>query len=135
MNYLFNLNPGSECKYYIPLIILAALLIGGSLAFSFLYKQKKKTDFAFKRLFKKVASRFTLFGVILVVLLAVRYENIPYFSMRVLLFALLLLIAYFIFHYVRIYLTVYPKEKQNVEFRREQSKKTKKTNPYLPNKK
>lgn len=131
-NYLFNPNPGTAFSYYIPLIILASLLIVGSILFSYYYKKKKKTNFAFKRLFKKLSNRLLLIGILFFVLIALRYENIPYFSMRILLYVLLFFLLYIIYKYIKVYTVVYPKEKANVESKKKLVKKEE--NRYLPNK-
>ena len=132
-SYLFKSNPGTEFSYYIPLITLAIVLILGSIIFSQYYKRKKKTDFAFKRLFKKLSSRMLLFGILFLVLIAFRYENIPYFSMRFLLYLTALIFLYFIYRYLKIYIVKYPKEKENSQAKQHTVKKEE--NKYLPNKK
>ena len=131
--YLFNSNPGTAFKYYVPMLILASLLVVGSIAFSAYYKKRKKVDFAFKRLFKSLSNRLMLFGIFLFILIAVRYENIPYFSMRIWLYILLLVLLYFVYRYLKIYKVKYPKEKINADAKKHQVKKEE--NKYLPNKK
>lgn len=131
-NYLFSANPGVNFRYYVPLIILVALLIGGSIALSVIYKKKRKDDFAFKRLFKKTSNRLLLFGILFLFLVLVRYENIPYFSMRIWLYLSLLLLAYFLYRTLRVYRVDYPREKHNAAPKITTHKEEKQ---YLPNKK
>lgn len=133
LKYFFNTTPGSEFSFYIPLIILAGILIIGSIVFSMVYSKKKKTDFAFKRLFKKLSSRFITIGIILLVLIALRYENIPYFSMRIWLYLLFLVFLYIIYKYIKTLKVDYPREKENVKTLI--SKSSKETPRYLPSKK
>lgn len=133
LSYFFNTAPGSEFRYYIPLLILAGVLIIGSVVFSVIYSKKKKTDFAFKRLFKKLSGRFILIGILLLLLIALRYENIPYFSMRFFMYLLLLFFAYSIYQYIKIAKVDYPREKENVK--NLIAKSSKETPRYLPNKK
>ena len=133
MNYLFNSVPGTEFRYYIPLLILATLLILGAMVFSQIYKRRKKFDFAFKRLFKNLSNRLIIIGILLLILVAVRYEQIPYFSMRLWLYAVLLFLLYTFYRYIKIYLKDYPKEKLNVKKKTHFAKKEE--NKYLPNKK
>ncbi len=132
-SYFFTSNPGTEFSYYIPVVVVAVALILGSILFSQYYKRKKKTDFAFKRLFKSLSSRMLLFGVLFLVLIAFRYENIPYFSMRVLLYLTALLFLYFVYRYIKVLAVKYPKEKENAQAKHHTVKKEE--NPYLPNKK
>ncbi len=128
--YFVDSTPGSQFTYQIPVIIIAAALIIGSIVFSGYYKKKKKSDFAFKRLFKHMPRNMMLMGILFVLLLIVRYENIPYFAMRLWLYLSLILLLYLVYRYVRIYTKVYPVEKLNA-----QPKSKKQEKKYLPNKK
>ncbi len=132
-SYFFASNPGTAFSYYVPVLVLSAVLILSSLVFAQYYKRKKKTDFAFKRLFKKLSNRMLLFGILFLVLTALRYENIPYFSMRILLYLTALTLLYFIYKYIKIYTVDYPKEKENAQAKQHVVKKEE--NQYLPNKK
>lgn len=130
--YFFRAVPESNFSYHIPLAIFIALLLIGAIVFSFIYRTKKKTDFAFKRLFRNLVKRLILFAVLLMIYLLVRYENIPYFSMRIWLYLIMGLVLFFAYRYIKIYKVEYPKEKENFNL----SHPTKKAeNKYLPNKK
>lgn len=131
LNYLLSINPGQAFSYYTELIILAALLIIGSIIFSQIYKKKKKTNFAFKRLFKKTSNRFFLLGFLYVILILLRYENIPYFSMRIWLYLSTLLLIFVLYKTIKTYIIDYPKEKENSQAKKVVRKETK----YLPDKK
>lgn len=132
-SYLFNVAPGTSFSYYLPMLALSGILIAGAIAFSQLYKKKKKTDFAFKRSFKNLSSRMLLFGILFLLLIAVRYENIPYFSMRFLLYITFAIFLYFVYRYLKTYKVDYPKEKANAALNKRVTKDDK--NKYLPNKK
>lgn len=133
--YLFTPYPGSEFKFYIPMIILIILLIGGGIAFSIVYKMKKKEDPAFKKLFAKTAGRLILMGILFMILTLVRFESIPYFSMRLWLYLSLALLAFFVYITIKTYRTKYPKEKENFKTKMAFRKKQSKENRYSPNKK
>ena len=133
IDYFFSSTPGRAFNFYIPIIVLIVLLIGGGIAFSYLYKKKKKEDFAFKRLFKKTSSRMVLFGFILLLLLLFRYENIPYFAMRLWLYTTLIILLIFIYKTLKTYKYVYPKERENAKRRPLAS--SKKENVYSAKKK
>lgn len=133
LKYLFNTNPGTEFKYYIVLGILIALLVAGSVLTSLVYDHKKHHDFTFKRLFRKTSIKLFLFGMLLLFFLAVRYEAIPYFSMRIWLFLGLLWLLYFIFKTVKTYLVQYRKEKVSTHHQAINTE-TKEVKKYLPNK-
>lgn len=127
--YMFNIMPGSQFKFYIPMIAICLILLLGSLLFGFLYKNKKKEDLAFKHYFKKTANRLSLMGMLFLLLILVRYENIPYFSMRIWTYLSFLLLAYFIYKYLKTYFVDYTKERHNLH-----NKVFSPENKYLPNK-
>ena len=136
INYLFDASPGPEFKFYIPLSILAGALILGSIIFSQIYKRKKKDDLAFKKVFIKVSKRSALMGLLFIFLMLMRFENIPYFSMRLWVYVSLLLLLFFIYKYIKAVRVDYPNTKTKIEVRKAHSSSTKKTeNRYLPNKK
>lgn len=132
-HYFFQSIPGTEFRYYIPLAIFIVLLLVAALAFSLIYRTKKKTDFAFKRLFKNLPKRLILIAILSLVYLLVRYENIPYFSMRIWLYVIIGLFIFFSYRYLKAYKVSYPKEKTNFEIAHPTKKANKKS--YLPNKK
>jgi threonine/homoserine efflux transporter RhtA len=133
IKYLLYPTPGENFRFYIPLAIVVFLLFAGSVAVSIIYKRRKGYDFAFKRLFRKTALQLSLFAILFLFLLAVRYEGIPYFSARILLFAGFAWLAYFIYKTVKVFRTDYPREKENVK-NLTVNKETKKVHKYLPNK-
>lgn len=129
-HYFFQATPG-DFKYAIPLAIVGGLLILAAIAFTFIYHRKKKTDFAFKRLFKNLSKRLTLIGSLFIVYVLIRYENIPYFAMRLWMYLIGALFIYFTYRYIKAYKIDYPREKANFEMAHP-GKKTE--NKYLPNK-
>lgn len=133
--YFLSPNPGSQFKFYIPMIILVALLIIGGIVFSVIYKKRKKKDLAFKKLFQKTATRSVLLGILFLVLTLVRYESIPYFSMRIWLYLSFLLLLFFLYTTIKTFKVKYPKEKENLEKRSHHMKKRETEKRYLPNKK
>lgn len=132
-SYFFTRIPGADFNYYKALIILIIGLIVGGIAFSAYYKLRKKNDPAFKRLFKKTATRLVLFGIMFGLLTLLRYERIPYFSMRIWLYLGTLLFLWFVYRTIRVYKVDYPREKQNVHQIHQAVQKEEKV--YLPNKK
>lgn len=115
IKYFLYPSPGSEFRFYIPLAILIFLLFAGAVAFSIIYDRRKHYDFAFKRLFRKTSLNLSLFGLLFLFLIAVRYERIQYFSMRLWLFLSLLGLGYYIFKIVKRFYKDYPREKENVK--------------------
>lgn len=133
IKYFLSPNPGVDFRFYIPLVILVILLFVGAVAVSIIYDRKKHYDFAFKRLFRKTSLHLSLFGILFLFLLAVRYEGIPYFSARILLFAGFAWLGYYIYKTVMIIRKDYPREKENVK-NITINNQTKKVHKYLPNK-
>lgn len=123
---LFAADPGPTFKYYMPLLVLAVLLILWGVVFSNIYDKRKKNDFAFKRCFKNLSKLMVLFGCLFLVLLAVRYEGIPYFSMRLWLYASTLVFLYLVYHYIQVYRLKYTKEAENQELKIRQNIDSKK---------
>lgn len=110
LKYLFDTTPGSDFGYYIPILVLAGLLIVAGIAIMFIYNKKKRQDFAFKRMFKNTSRNLVLFGILFLFLIGTRYENIPYFGMRFLLYISLLGLAYMLFRYIKTHRTDYKRE-------------------------
>ncbi len=113
LNYIFAPTPGTAFNFYIPFAIVIAALIVKAVIFSRMYASKRKSDIAFRRLFKKTSGRLGLFAALFTFLMLVRYEQIPYFSMRLWLFIAVLWFAYFSYKTIRTYLQDYPREQLN----------------------
>lgn len=132
---LFVSIPGQEFAYYTSMIILATTLVVGGIIFSIIYNKKKKHDFAFKRLFKKVSRNMVLMGILFGFLSIVRYEAIPFFSMRIWIYLSLLGLIFLAYRYIKLWKADYPREKENVTIRQATKAKNKETeNKYLPHK-
>lgn len=130
---LFKSSPGVSFSYYPHLLTLAALLIIGSIVFHFIYKKKKKTDVAFKKAFQDVSKRSCIMGILFLALVAVRYQNIPYFSMRLWLYIAVAMVIFYVYKYVKIYTKDYKETKARMH--EKQVHTTKQEKQYLPHKK
>lgn len=133
ISYLFDVLPGPFGNMATPMITLTVILIISSVLFRLFYLKKRKKDFAFKRLFKKTGTRLLLFGIFFGLITIFRFEGIPYFSMRIWLYAGLLLFLYFIYFTAKTYKIDYPRESENIRLNSHKSKNE--GNKYLPNKK
>lgn len=126
-NYLLDPTPGSANHYYIPLIITFALLmIGGVLCKKYLRQHKK--DQALRKLFKNTSRNLMALGIIGLLLIAIRYENLPYLSMRFFLWLLVIITIVFFAKTIYTYIKKYPVEKEKIKKHIEKKK-------YLPKKK
>ena len=125
LSYIFTPTPGLYFKYYIPFLILAGLLFIGGIVLNKMASKNK----AIRRTFKKTPGQLTWLGIVMGLLLAFRYERIPFFSMRFVFFIVLILILIVIAKSVQKYLKVYTVEAKRMNT----PKEVKKT--YLPNKK
>lgn len=131
-DYLLDATPGQEFKFYYPMIAFIVILFAGSFVFKKFHRKKVDgKDFVFKNLFKKVPSRLVQFAIGFIFLTLIRYENIPYFAMRLWLILAGLGFLFAVGYYVYKYLKVYPKELENFRARPHHAAET---NKYLPNK-
>ncbi|MCC7469791.1 MAG: hypothetical protein IT284_01485 [Bacteroidetes bacterium] len=130
LSYFFYPVPGVQFKFYLPMLILAAILIIGGMVFGKIYKRMKKEDQSFKRLFPKTANQLVLSGLLILFLTAVRYEKIPYFSMRIWIYLSLIWVLYLAYKNIKNYKVKYPQEKLFEESKKHVSK----NHSYLPNK-
>lgn len=123
LSYLFKLNPGSPFSFYIPLIILFAVLA----IFAFAVKRyiRHKKEASLKKLFKNVPKRLGQFAVSGILLLIFRQQNIPFVSMRLILILLLIGIFAFLGKTAYDYWKVYPVLSEKEKTRAKQKK-------YLP---
>lgn len=133
---LFVSTPGQEFAYYTSMIILAATLIVGGIIFRTIYNKKKRHNYAFKKLFKKLAGNMTLMGILFGFLTLVRYEAIPFFSMRLWIYLSLLVLLFLAYKYIKLWKVDYPREKENMAIRKATNAKSKAAkSKYLPHKK
>lgn len=133
INSLLKSTPGHSFSYYPYLISLGILLILGNIVFHYIYNARKKTDLAFKRSFKDLSKRSALMGILFLFLTVVRFENIPYFSMRLWIYISLLLLAYLVYKYKVIYFKEYKRKKEVIHHKMAHT--TKQDKKYLPSKK
>jgi len=136
LSYLFGIVPGDAFSYYYEIMGLIVLLILGSIVLKNFYKNKvREKDFVFKKLYKKTPGRLLYFSIGLIVLTLVRYEEIPYFSMRIWIYLTILgLLTYLGFQTYK-YIKIYPKERDNYEARKTVKSEDNSKNQYLPHKK
>jgi hypothetical protein len=132
INYLFTKSPGQNFDYYIPFIIVIVLLIAAYFIFNHIYREKRKTNFAFKRNFKNLGKRMIQMAIMFTILILLRYENIPYFAMRIWLYLGIGLFLYIAYRYLKTYHVDYPKEKEN---QKTVISKTPEKNRYIASKK
>lgn len=131
LSYFFNPVPGVQFKFYIPLVALATVLVIGGIVFGKIYKRLKRDNQSFKKLFVKTSNHLVLTGLLFLFLVAVRYEKIPYFSMRIWIYLSLIWLLYIAYKNIKNYKVKYPQEKLFEESKKHISHK----NSYLPNKK
>lgn len=134
-HYIFAPIPGTHFTYYNALAILASILIVGGIFFSNYYNKRKKNDIAFKISFRSLSKYMITFGLIFVILMLVRYERIPYFSMRLWLYVTFALFLYFAYRFIQIYRLEYPKQKEFKTVHSKKMEQQKNEKVYLPNKK
>lgn len=130
-HYVFGRAPGAQFSYYMAaLVIIGIMVLTGMGLKNYYTKKVRGGDYVYKKMFKKVSNNLVYFAIGFLFLVAVRYENIPYFAMR--LWPILLGIGFLVYlgRQLYKYFKVYPKELSNFESRPKHSEK----NAYLPNK-
>lgn len=126
LQYFFEPLPVGPFKFMYFFIALAALSLIASIAFRF-YLKKQKEDKIFRKLFKNLPGKMQFFAILEAAYILVRYERMPYLSMRFLNYCVLAYGIYLAVHYVQLYFKVYPAEKKHREHQL-------KINKYLPRK-
>jgi len=91
-SYLFNATPG-DFKYMALFIAFFLILLVGSFYLESWIKKHPRRQ-SLTHLLPNIGGRFRMFGLIGFIFLWVRYENLPYFSMRALFLAFLLYIVW-----------------------------------------
>ena len=127
LEYFFSPIPSGPFKYFIVLAAVASMAVAAGIALKILIKSQKE-DKMFKKLFRALPGKLILFGVLEGIYVLVRFERIPYLSIRFLNYAIFAYGLYLAFHYIQLYVKIYPVEKKH---REEQMQK----NKYLPRKK
>ncbi len=125
--YFFTPNPGRNFEYYWALgaIILLFIILTGLIYY---YALKNKEDKAFKKMFRNYPTKFIILAVLLGGYMLVRYNYVPFFSMRFLMYILLISGGYVLYNAYLTYFKKYPDEKERREKRLEMNK-------YVPKKK
>lgn len=93
--YLFEIYPGSEFRYMIPLIVFFLILVVGSIYLEQWIKKNPDRKHI-QSLLPGIVGRLRLLGLMGFIFLWVRYENLPYLSMRIFLMAYLIYILWVI---------------------------------------
>jgi phosphatidylserine synthase len=125
--YFFSPLPGREFTYYIPLIILIVALLITSIYIP-LYIKNHKEDKGFKKVFRGYPATLQLMAFLLALYTLFRYYYVPFFSMRFLLYLLIIVTGYLIYSLIRAYYKKYPAEKEMRQYRKIH-------NEYIPSKK
>jgi len=131
---LFQIVPTEEFSFYTEIIALSLILIVGAVIFSGIYNKKKKTNIAFKKTYRNISKSATTFGIIFLILTGLRYEQIPFFSMRLWMYATAAFFAYKVASYTYITVKKYPEFKKEMEVKKKKAGSKKSEKQYLPNK-
>jgi len=126
LQYLFQPLPLGQFKFYYILVIIAVAALVASIALK-LFLRKQKEDKIFKKLFRNLPGKLFTIAILEGLYVLVRFEEMPYVSIRFLNLVILIYAAYIVFHYGQIYYKIYPAEKKHHQ---EQIR----LNRYLPRK-
>lgn len=123
LDYFFRPIPGSPFKFYIPLLILAILLIGLGIYMKKEIK-KQKENRAFKKLFNAVPAQCFWIGALLLLNIGARYERFPLVGARFILYIILGFLIYYTIKHIRNYRKKYSKLQEEFKEKPEQKKYT-----------
>lgn len=127
LNYFFEITPSGRFDYMYLFIILAVITLILSIA-GHIYLKQHKGDKIFRKLFSSVPGKLQMLAILLGLYVFVRYERMPFLSMRFLNYIILGTGIYLLIRYAKIYLKIYPEAKRHHENQL-------KLNKYLPRKK
>ena len=119
--YMFQFLPGSEFKYYIPVLIFTGILVLTGLYI----RNRIKKEKAFRKIFKNSSGNYFTVAVITLFLLWARYEEIAFISMRFILLLSILSGLFLLYRSISKYRKDYPEMKEKLN-RREQTTSKKK---------
>lgn len=123
--HFFNIAPGSGFSFYVQGLVLAGILLLGPILVYLLFKAKTKNNPVWMTLAKKINYLLATNGLVLLLLLFFRFENIPYLSIRPL---FLVLVLEFVAWAVMIVIW----GKKNIKKRLERLRAQKLKQKYLP---
>ena len=127
LTYFFEPLPSGPFKYMNILIAIAATCLVASIALR-IYLKKQKEDKIFKKLFRVLPGQLLTFAIAEGIYILVRYERMPFLSMRFINYMILAYGLYAIVMSAQNYLKIYPAAKKHREHQV-------KMNQYLPRKK
>ena len=127
LTYFFEPLPSGPFKYMNILIAVAATCIVAAIALR-IYLKKQKEDKIFRKLFRELPGKLLFFALTELVYVLVRYERMPYLSIRFLNYMILAYGLYILVMSAKNYLKIYPAAKQHHD-------NQVKMNQYLPRKK
>lgn len=128
IRYFFNPFPGPMTNTFLVIaIVLALLIFGASIGLRIILKNKKE-DKIFRKMFRSLPRKMQTVAILLGLYILARYLNMPYITIRFLMYILLGVEVYLIYKYAKVYLQEYPEMK-------ERHAKQIELNKYLPRKK
>lgn len=127
LSYYFVPLPDPNFQFTKLTLLIGALLVLSGIALGIYLKKYLKDPLA-KKILKIYPGRLRLYGILILMLLIVREQGIPYLSMRIWWFVVL---AFFLYTFIHLGLTY----KKEYEKRVNRAKKNRSKAKYLPKKK
>jgi preprotein translocase subunit SecG len=127
LKYYFSPLPDPNFQFTKLTLAIGILMILGGLVAGYLRKKKLKDPIA-KKILKPYPGKLLIYGLLLLFLLGVREQGIPYLSMRIWWFVLL---GFFLYTFIRLPLTY----RKNYGKRSQKMNQNAKKKKYLPKKK
>ena len=126
LQYFFEPIPAGQYKFMYLFIALAVIGLAASIALR-IYLKKHKEDKILRKLFRTFPGKLQTVSICLGLYILVRYEKMPFLSMRFLNYIIIGTAIYLLINAFQLYSQVYPHEKK----RHEQQIKA---NKYVPRK-
>lgn len=111
LDYFFNPIVGSKFHYYVPLLVIAGLLIVSGIALKFYMGRHVAEKKTFKKLFHHVPYHFFWIAAFFLANVFGRYEGFPLLGARFVLYIISLALIYVIGKNIYIYVKIYRTEK------------------------
>ncbi len=109
--YFFHPIPGPKFNYYIPLLIIAAVLIIGGIAMKLYIRKHSSDNKSFRKMFGRVPYQLFWLAFFFLIGLFGRYEKFPLLGARFVLYVTALMAIYLIGKNVYSYVKVYPQQR------------------------
>lgn len=109
LSYFFYPIPGSKFDYYVPVLVIAAILSIFGIAFK--YAMKHSENKTLRRLYRNLPYQILWIVILLLLNMFARYERFPLLGARFMLYITALAALYVLGKSIYTYVKIYPRER------------------------